>query len=173
MRVELRRLRAGELDHELIWLAVTVSAALLALRLARAESALAGLHFPLAHGMAVCDLRRDAGFARVFSRPSRRGLAFQSAGLCGTLRDRALRSLRARRFDNESATGAGFVSETRARENWRSRACCSPESGIGFTCCETIEGGYGNRGRPTSSSGAPRCCRINSEGLIQPRVSSR
>ena len=38
MRVELRRLRAGELDHELIWLAVTVGAALwasawLALRL--------------------------------------------------------------------------------------------------------------------------------------------
>ncbi len=29
MRVERRRLRAGELDHELIWLAVTVGAALL------------------------------------------------------------------------------------------------------------------------------------------------
>lgn len=29
MRVELRRLRAGELDHELIWLAVTVGAAAL------------------------------------------------------------------------------------------------------------------------------------------------
>ncbi|MEO5720034.1 MAG: DUF2752 domain-containing protein [Chthoniobacterales bacterium] len=30
MRVELRRLRAGEADHELIWLAVTVGAALVA-----------------------------------------------------------------------------------------------------------------------------------------------
>ncbi|MGZ5003198.1 MAG: DUF2752 domain-containing protein [Chthoniobacterales bacterium] len=29
MRFELRRLRAGELDHELIWLAVTITSALL------------------------------------------------------------------------------------------------------------------------------------------------
>lgn len=70
MRVELRRLRPGELDHELIWLLVTVSAALLA-------CAWLALHLPWPR----CTFRALTGLPCVTCGATRSSLAFLHGNL--------------------------------------------------------------------------------------------
>ena len=70
MRVELRRLRAGELDHELIWLAVTVGAALSAILWL-------ALHLP----WPTCTFRALTGLPCVTCGATRASLAFLHGNL--------------------------------------------------------------------------------------------
>jgi hypothetical protein len=70
MRVELRRLRAGELDHELIWLVVTVAAA-------AAGLAWLTLHLP----WPVCTFRALTGLPCVTCGATRSVLAFSQGDL--------------------------------------------------------------------------------------------
>ncbi len=75
VRVELRRLRPGELDHELVWLVVTVSAALLA-------CAWFALQLPWPH----CAFRALTGLPCVTCGATRSGLAFLHGDLAGAWR---------------------------------------------------------------------------------------
>jgi len=75
MRVELRRLRAGELDHELIWLAVTVGAAIAAV-------AWLALQLP----WPVCTFRRLTGFPCLTCGATRASLALLHGDLAAAWR---------------------------------------------------------------------------------------
>ena len=70
MRVEWRRLRAGELDHELVWLVVTVSAAL-------AGSAWLALHLP----WPICTFRALTGLPCVTCGATHASLSFLHGNL--------------------------------------------------------------------------------------------
>lgn len=75
MRVQLRRLRAGELDHELVWLSVTVSAAL-------AGSAWLALHLP----WPTCAFRALTGLPCVTCGATRASLSFLHGDLGSAFR---------------------------------------------------------------------------------------